>query len=401
MASGQQSIFMKQLKEMTLVVGGGLGLFAGSQIYTGNERFYRDYVMPCLSRCLDPERAHDLAVLVAKHGMVPKQKAPDPPCLHTTVWGREFCNPVGLAAGFDKDGVAVDGMLKAGFGFVEVGSVTPQPQPGNPKPRLFRLMEDKGVINRFGFNSDGHAAVSKRLQARKDHTTSGGSGIVGVNLGKNKTSPSPIDDYVEGLKEFSPLADYLVINVSSPNTPGLRSMQGKEQLEELISRVSEERKSMKSERQPPLLVKIAPDLSEADKKDIAEVVMKVPGRIDGLIVSNTTVSRPDSLQSCNKEEQGGLSGEPLRQLATQTLADMYRLTNGQVPIIGAGGVANGADAYEKIRAGASLVQLYSALVYQGPPVVTRIKRELAELLQRDGLTSVSQAVGADVKDVKS
>ncbi|KAH3772539.1 dihydroorotate dehydrogenase (quinone), mitochondrial-like isoform X1 [Dreissena polymorpha] len=435
MASGQQSIFMKQLKEMTLVVGGGLGLFAGSQIYTGNERFYRDYVMPCLSRCLDPERAHDLAVLVAKHGMVPKQKAPDPPCLHTTVWGREFCNPVGLAAGFDKDGVAVDGMLKAGFGFVEVGSVTPQPQPGNPKPRLFRLMEDKGVINRFGFNSDGHAAVSKRLQARKDHTTSdapyqpyiseernmlninmwtdtqspettkilskSGSGIVGVNLGKNKTSPSPIDDYVEGLKEFSPLADYLVINVSSPNTPGLRSMQGKEQLEELISRVSEERKSMKSERQPPLLVKIAPDLSEADKKDIAEVVMKVPGRIDGLIVSNTTVSRPDSLQSCNKEEQGGLSGEPLRQLATQTLADMYRLTNGQVPIIGAGGVANGADAYEKIRAGASLVQLYSALVYQGPPVVTRIKRELAELLQRDGLTSVSQAVGADVKDVKS
>ncbi|XP_052818851.1 dihydroorotate dehydrogenase (quinone), mitochondrial-like isoform X1 [Mya arenaria] len=433
MGARNQTTFMKQLKEMALIVGGGSLAFVGIQVYNGNERFYRDYIMPCVMRCLDPESAHNLAIFIAKHKLVPKQNYADPASLQTKVWDREFSNPVGVAAGFDKDGVGVDAMLESGFGFVEVGSVTPKPQPGNPKPRLFRLVEDKAVINRFGFNSDGHKAVKERLQARtadqkKDeiyypyiseernmlninmwtetwgpdtpplHCQSCG-GVVGVNLGKNKTSDSLVGDYVEGVREFAPLADYLVVNVSSPNTPGLRSLQGRQQLEELIAKVSEERNSSNSERKPPLLVKIAPDLTEQDKTDIAAVVLQTPGRVDGLIVSNTTVSRPDSLQSKHKSESGGLSGEPLKTLATQTIVDMYRLTNGAVPIIGVGGVASGQDAYEKIRAGASLVQLYSALVYQGPPVVKTIKRELAELLEKDGFTSVSQAVGAGLKDV--
>lgn len=222
-------------------------------------------------------------------------------------------------------------------------------------------------------------------------------GVVGVNLGKNKTSASPVDDYVKGVEKFGPLADYLVINVSSPNTPGLRSMQGKQQLEELVEKVSQVRKNIHSERKPPLLVKIAPDLTEQDKKDITDVVLKVPGRVDGLVVTNTTISRPASLKSKYKEETGGLSGEPLKQMSTQCVKDMYTLTKGKIPIIGVGGVASGQDAYDKIRAGASLVQLYSALVYQGPPVVKRIKRELGELLVRDGFSSVSEAVGADVK----
>ncbi|XP_052818852.1 dihydroorotate dehydrogenase (quinone), mitochondrial-like isoform X2 [Mya arenaria] len=399
MGARNQTTFMKQLKEMALIVGGGSLAFVGIQVYNGNERFYRDYIMPCVMRCLDPESAHNLAIFIAKHKLVPKQNYADPASLQTKVWDREFSNPVGVAAGFDKDGVGVDAMLESGFGFVEVGSVTPKPQPGNPKPRLFRLVEDKAVINRFGFNSDGHKAVKERLQARTADQKKGCGGVVGVNLGKNKTSDSLVGDYVEGVREFAPLADYLVVNVSSPNTPGLRSLQGRQQLEELIAKVSEERNSSNSERKPPLLVKIAPDLTEQDKTDIAAVVLQTPGRVDGLIVSNTTVSRPDSLQSKHKSESGGLSGEPLKTLATQTIVDMYRLTNGAVPIIGVGGVASGQDAYEKIRAGASLVQLYSALVYQGPPVVKTIKRELAELLEKDGFTSVSQAVGAGLKDV--
>lgn len=391
------SVFMKQLKEMVFICGTGLTLFTGYSIYEGNERFYRQFVMPSI-RFLDPETTHNLAIFMAKHGLVPPQGTPDPPVLHTKVWDREFKNPVGVAAGFDKDGVAVDGMLGAGFGFVEVGSVTPKPQPGNPKPRLFRLWQDKAVINRFGFNSDGHDVVRERLKQRNsiNHFKQENPGIVGVNLGKNKSSDSPVNDYVEGVRKFGPLADYLVINVSSPNTPGLRDMQGKQQLEELVAKVSKERKNIPTERKPPLLVKIAPDLTEQDKKDITDVVMKEPGRVDGLIVSNTTVKRPDSLQSKHKDEVGGLSGEPLKDMATQTVKDMYTLTKGKLPIVGVGGVCSGQDAYDKIRAGASLVQLYTALVYEGPPVVKKIKRELGELLVRDGFSNVSQAVGADV-----
>lgn len=391
------SVFMKQLKEMVLICGSGITLFAGYSIYEGNEKFYRQFVMPTV-RLLDPETTHNLALFMAKNKLVPRPKKPDPPSLHTKVWDREFPNPVGVAAGFDKDAVAVDGMLCTGFGFVEVGSVTPEPQPGNPKPRLFRLWEDKAVINRFGFNSEGHAVVRERLIHRNSgqHFDDKKSGIIGINLGKNKTSDSPVGDYVKGVEKFGALADYLVINVSSPNTPGLRSMQGKQQLEELVEKVWKERENIESKRKPPLLVKIAPDLTDQDKKDITDVVLKTPGRIDGLIVTNTTITRPESLKSKYKGETGGLSGEPLKDLSTQTVKDMYRLTQGKLPIIGVGGVASGQDAYDKIRAGASLVQLYSALVYQGPPVVSRIKRELGELLEKDGFSNVSEAVGVDV-----
>ncbi|XP_045193970.1 dihydroorotate dehydrogenase (quinone), mitochondrial-like isoform X2 [Mercenaria mercenaria] len=391
------SLFRKQLKEMVLICGSGAAVFFGFSLYEGNEKFYRQVMMPSI-RFLDPETTHNLALFMAKNKLVPVPKKPDPPSLRTKVWDTEFPNPVGVAAGFDKDGVAVDGMLATGFGFVEVGSVTPEPQPGNPKPRLFRLWDDKAVINRFGFNSEGHDVVRERLKQRNSiqHFNGKKEGIIGVNLGKNKTSDSPVEDYVKGVEKFGPLADYLVINVSSPNTPGLRSMQGKQQLEKLVAKVSEERKNIESERKPPLLVKIAPDLTEQDKKDITDVVLKVPGRVDGLIVTNTTVTRPESLKSKYKDETGGLSGEPLKDLSTQTVKDMYRLTKGKLPIIGVGGVACGQDAYDKIRAGASLVQLYTALVYQGPPVVKRIKRELEELLQKDGFSNVSEAVGADV-----
>lgn len=419
-----------QLKQAVGLLTGGTLTFVGHCIYSGNEKFYQDFVMPWI-RVIDPETTHNIAVMLAKYRFVPKQKKPDPPILHTSLWGKQFSNPVGLAAGFDKDGVAVDGMLKTGFGFVEVGSVTPKPQPGNPKPRLFRLVEDKGVINRFGFNSEGHEVVYERLKQRETEnpvtdlvhfphmaeernmlninlwtdtispetvpTVHKVKGVMGVNLGKNKSSEEPVNDFVEGVRKFGTIADYLVVNVSSPNTPGLRDMQGKQELEELIGKVSEERDKLSLSTKPPLLVKIAPDLTEKDKQDISDVVLKKKGRVDGLIVSNTTVSRPSSLQSFRKSEIGGLSGEPLKCLATETVKDMYRLTKGQLPIIGVGGVASGQDAYEKIRAGASLIQLYSALVYQGPPVVSRIKRELEELLQKDGYSNISEAVGADVK----
>ncbi|XP_033732369.1 dihydroorotate dehydrogenase (quinone), mitochondrial-like [Pecten maximus] len=387
--------FAKYMKQLGIVMVGGTIAFVGIETLSGGEKFYRQVLMPSL-HVLDAETAHRLAVKAAKYKMVPRQWKPDPPSLSTTVFGRKFNNPVGMAAGFDKDGEAVEGLFAMGFGFVEVGSVTPKPQPGNPRPRVFRLPQDKAIINRYGFNSEGHAAVLQRRVRDKDRPGAT-KGLVGVNLGKNKESLSPIGDYVEGVKQFGNLSDYLVVNVSSPNTPGLRDMQGRERLEQLLDQVVVARNSLKSDRKPPILVKIAPDLTQKDKEDVAAVVTKREGFIDGLIVSNTTVSRPSSLQSEHKVETGGLSGAPLRALATDTISDMYKLTKGKLPIIGVGGIATGQDAYDKIRAGASLVQLYSALIYGGPPVVGKIKRELGQLLEVDGFSSVTEAVGIDHK----
>ncbi|XP_046570792.1 dihydroorotate dehydrogenase (quinone), mitochondrial-like isoform X2 [Haliotis rubra] len=385
--------FWKQLGQAVFVCTGGTLTFFGISLYKGNEKFYREMAMPAL-QWLGAERAHNLAVLAAKYKMVPIPTLADSPSLKTRVWGLEFSNPVGLAAGFDKNGEAVDGLLKVGFGFVEIGSITPAPQPGNPKPRVFRLKKDKAVINRYGFNSDGHESVYQRLHPRETPS----SGVLGVNLGKNKTSTDPGKDYVAGVKKFGHVADYLVINVSSPNTPGLRSLQGRQQLEDLLEKVVAVRDQLGGSHKPPLLVKIAPDLTDQDKQDIAAVVSLKKCHVDGLIVTNTTVSRPQSLMSDCKDEIGGLSGEPLKNLSTATVRDMYRLTQGKIPIIGVGGISSGVDAYEKIRAGASLLQLYTALVYQGPPVVSRIKRELQELLQSEGYSNISQAVGADHRD---
>ncbi|XP_030313602.1 dihydroorotate dehydrogenase (quinone), mitochondrial isoform X1 [Calypte anna] len=352
--------------------------------------------MPAL-RALPPEAAHGLALRAAALGLLPTHP-PDGPALEVRVLGQRFCNPVGLAAGFDKQGEAVDGLYKMGFGFVEVGTVTPQPQEGNPRPRVFRLTEDEAVINRFGFNSHGHAAVERRLWARREAQLKlTGVGMpLGVNLGKNKSSTDAAADYVAGVRTLGPLADYLVVNISSPNTPGLRDLQGKAELQDLLTKVLAERDALPCERKPAVLVKIAPDLTAQDKQDIASVVCELS--VDGLIISNTTVSRPSSLQSPQRSEPGGLSGKPLRELSTQTIREMYALTRGpagQVPIIGVGGVSSGRHALEKIRAGASLVQMYTALVYHGPPVVGAVKRELEELLREQGFRNVMEAVGAD------
>ncbi|CAM9428454.1 unnamed protein product [Bubo scandiacus] len=337
---------------------GGCGLLLGSALAAGDERLYAA-VMPAL-RALPPEAAHGLALRAAALGLLPPAR-PDGPALEVRVLGQRFRNPVGLAAGFDKQGEAVDGLYKMGFGFVEVGTVTPQPQEGNPRPRVFRLAEDEAVINRYGFNSHGHVAVERRLRARQEtQLRLTGEGMpLGVNLGKNKSSTNAVADYVAGVRTLGPLADYLVVNVSSPNTPGLRDLQGKAELRNLLTKVLAERDALPCKRKPAVLVKIAPDLTAQDKRDIASVICELG--VDGLIVSNTTVSRPSSLRSRQRTEPGGLSGKPLRELSTQTVREMYTLTQGRgraglgaragaahamlspclptgrVPIIGAGG----------------------------------------------------------------
>lgn len=346
-----------------------------------------------LLKPLDPESAHGATVFALKLGLGGGESTVDDPSLNTTVWGLEFPNPLGLAAGFDKHAEVPDAMLSLGFGFVEAGTVTPRPQPGNPKPRLFRLEEDLAVINRFGFNSQGLAPFVERLAARR---SAGRRGIVGANVGKNRDAEDAAADYEAGITAVCRYADYIVINVSSPNTPGLRSLQAREHIEGLIRRSQDALRRAAPPRMPPLLAKVGPDLDEREMRDIAEVALEA--RLDGLIVGNTTVQRPPGLRSRHAGETGGLSGRPLMNLATACLAQMYRHTEGRIPLVGCGGVASGRDAYLKIRAGASLVQLYSALVYEGPGLVKRIKRELAQCLRAGGYRSVSEAVGADVRE---
>jgi len=342
-----------------------------------------------LLRLLPPEAAHRATIMALRAGIAPPAAAPDPESLAIELWGRRFPNPVGLAAGFDKNAEVPDAMLRFGFGLVETGTVTPRPQPGNPKPRLFRLTEDGALINRLGFNNQGLDAVRMRLEARR-----GRAGLVGANLGKNKNSVDAIADYVAGVSALAPLASYLVVNVSSPNTPGLRDLQRKASLLALIAALKSARAEAAAADPPPLLLKIAPDLSEAERAEIAEAALETG--VDGLIIANTTVARPAELRSPHAREAGGLSGKPLFPASTALVAEMRRLTRGRVPLVGVGGIASGADAYAKIRAGASLVQLYTALVYEGPGLVARIKRELAGFLARDGFASIADAIGANV-----
>ncbi len=341
---------------------------------------------------LDPERAHRLSIWALRLGLGGRAHLAadlaDDPVLATTVWNIAFPNPIGLAAGFDKDAEVCDAALALGFGFVEAGTVTPKPQPGNTGQRLFRLTQDNAVINRFGFNSRGLEPFVERLARRRARP-----GIVGANVGKNRDTTDAAADYVAGIEAVGALADYLVVNISSPNTPGLRALQARAQIEELLARVQAFRRSKIAGRRPPLLVKVGPDLDEDQMRDIAETTLAAG--VDGLVIGNTTVTRPATLKSGNRDAPGGLSGEPLFALSTACLAAMYRFTEGRIPIVGCGGVASGADAYAKIRAGASLVQLYSALVFEGPGLVRRIKSELAALLRRDGFSSVSDAVGAE------
>jgi dihydroorotate dehydrogenase len=337
---------------------------------------------------LPSETAHELSIRALEAGLGhffihSPGPEPDPAILRQNLWGLDFPNPIGLAAGYDKDARAPDAMRRFGFGFVEVGTVTPRPQAGNPRPRLFRLDEDRAIVNRMGFNSAGLDAVVSRLSRRARR------GIVGVNLGKNRDSPDAAADYAQGIRRTAGVADYLVVNISSPNTPGLRDLQARPMLNSLLRHLLEVR--AKTGSQVPLLVKIAPDLTSAERGEIAEVALDT--HIDGLIVANTTVGRPAGLVSRYAAEAGGLSGRPLFGPSTAMLADMYRLTQGRLPLIAVGGIASAADAYAKIRAGARLTQLYTALVFEGPALIGRIKEGLAALLRRDGFASISEAVG--------
>jgi len=330
---------------------------------------------------LDAEAAHRATIAALK--WLPLHSAGLPKSLRTTVAGVEFPSPVGLAAGCDKDAEIAAEILTLGFGFVEVGTLTPRPQTGNPKPRLFRLAEDRAVINRMGFNNRGQADAFMRLKA-----CSRLGGPIGVNIGANKDSPDFVGDYVAGVKAMSPVADYLAVNISSPNTPGLRALQNHGALDTLLSAIA----GARSKVGPPVFLKIAPDLEKGDPDRIVRAALD--HRIDAIIVSNTTVSRP-SLKSTYGGEQGGLSGAPLGQMALDALRLFRKAGGGALPLIGCGGIANADDAWERIRAGASLVQLYSAMVYEGPNIARRIAEGLAEKLREAGFSSIAEAVGTE------
>ncbi|KAL1508938.1 hypothetical protein ABEB36_003753 [Hypothenemus hampei] len=384
--------FKTKIKSLLCICCGATSLYAGVSIYKNDEKFYKESLMP-LIHLLDPERAHRLAVFISKYRLVSKSQFKDSNVLKIRIFGKEFSNPIGLAAGFDKNGEAVMGLKDIGFGFVEIGSVTPLPQPGNDKPRLFRLSEDRAVINRYGFNSNGHKDVLMRMeQLRRNPDLP----IIGLNLGKNKTSEDPVKDYVDGIETFGRVSDYLVINISSPNTPNLRTLQNKENLRHLLKAVVAARNALDVNPKPPLLLKLAPDLTEQEKKDIANIISEKDCKVEGLIISNTTIERP-SLKSAYQKEAGGLSGAPLRDVSTQMIKEMTLLTKGDLVIIGVGGIFTGKDAYEKIRAGASLVQVYSSMVYEGPPIISKIKRELEDILKKEGHENIIQIIGKDVR----
>ena len=329
---------------------------------------------------LDAERAHGLALAALKRRGAKAPQQPGP--LSVEVAGLQFPNPLGMAAGFDKDGEVPDALLGLGFGFAEVGSITPLSQPGNPRPRLFRLAEDHAVINRMGFNNRGAEEAARRLSARERR------GIVGINIGANKDSPDRIADYAMMTRIMAPLASYLAVNISSPNTPGLRALQDEGALTGLLDAVLEAR----GPEGPPVFLKVAPDLEATDIDAIARIATEK--QLGALIVSNTTVSR-SPLKSRHASEAGGLSGEPLKPLALQRLRDFREATGGALPLVGVGGIATAEDAWERIRAGASLVQLYSAMVYEGPGIARRIVRGLEQLMRRDGFASVAEAVGSE------
>ncbi|XP_015368075.1 PREDICTED: dihydroorotate dehydrogenase (quinone), mitochondrial [Diuraphis noxia] len=385
---------MGSLRSFFYISSGGFILWTGTNFITLNEQFYKKYVIPAFFSC-DPEKAHSLLIFSGKYGLIPKSSFKDPSMLKTKLWDLNFSNPIGLAAGLDKQGEITKALKDVGFGFVEVGSITPLPQPGNEKPRVFRLLDSQAIINRYGFNSDGHNVVFERLKKLKQNQNF--DGIVGVNLGKNKESENAVSDYVKGIEKFAPVADYFVINISSPNTPGLRNLQNKKDLMNLLSNVIEARNQVCGEHKIPLLLKIAPDLTDQDKKDIANVIDDEKCKVDGLIISNTTVKRIGVYDNPNALEPGGLSGKPLQEESTKLISEFYRLTNGKIPIIGVGGVFNGQDAYAKIRAGASLIQIYTSFIYNGPSVIVNIKKELENLLRKDKYNSISDAIGADTR----
>ena len=351
-------------------------------------RVFDTFSLPLL-RWLDPEDAHRLAIQGLR--FLPQSSPPkDDPKLAVRAFGLNFPNPVGIAPGFDKNGEVPDALLRLGFGFVEIGTVTPKPQTGNPRPRLFRLERDEAVINRFGFNSDGASVVLHRLAARAHR-----GGIIGVNVGANKDSVDRVDDYVRLIETFAPVASYFTVNVSSPNTPGLRNLQQAAALDDLLAKVIEARERIRTTAgHTPVLLKIAPDLSLGDLDDAVHIARSRGA--DGMIVSNTTLARPSTLREQSRAaEAGGLSGRPLFRLSTRMVAETYVRVEGAFPLIGVGGIDSGGAALTKIRAGASLIQLYSSLIYKGIGLVESIKADLASTLLRTGRDSLAEIVGAD------
>ena len=333
----------------------------------------------------DSESAHRMAIEGLR--LMPRLAPATAGKLAIELAGIAFPNPVGVAAGFDKDAEVPDALLGLGFGFTEVGSITPRPQAGNPKPRLFRLVEDRAVINRMGFNNGGAEAALKRLERRR-----GRSGVVGINIGANKDSDNRIEDYAIMTRMLTPHASYLAVNISSPNTPGLRALQDEGALTELLDAVIEARGEVSGAEPPPIFLKVAPDLEPADIDAIARIVLDK--KLGALIVSNTTISRPE-LRSHHAGEVGGLSGAPLKPLATQRVRDFRSATGGTIPLVGVGGIASAEDAWERIKAGASLVQLYSAMVYEGPSLGAKIVRGLERLMRREGYSTIAEAVGSE------
>jgi dihydroorotate dehydrogenase len=351
-------------------------------------RAFDAFSLPLL-RWFDPEDAHRLAL----HGLKllpPARPRPDDEKLSVRAFGLNFPNPIGMAAGFDKNGEVTDAVLRLGFGFVEVGTVTPKPQGGNPRPRIFRLERDEAIINRLGFNNDGAAVVLRRLAGRA-HL----GGIIGVNVGANKDSADRTADYVTLIETFAPVASYFTVNVSSPNTPGLRNLQQASALDDLLARVIDAREQVrKNAGDSPVLLKIAPDLSLTELDDVVHIARS--RRVDGMIVGNTTLGRPSTLREQGRaKEGGGLSGRPLFRLSTRMVAETYVRAEGAFPLVGVGGIDSGGGALTKIRAGASLIQLYSSLVYKGLALVEEIKSDLSSTLLRTGHDSLSEIVGAD------
>ena len=351
-------------------------------------RAFDTFSLPLL-RLFDPEDAHRMAISGLRI-LPPMRPRADDPKLAVRAFGLNFRNPIGLAAGFDKSAEAPDALLRLGFGFVEIGSVTPRPQGGNPRPRLFRLERDEAVINRMGFNNDGAEVVLRRLAGRAQQP-----GIVGINLGANKDSPDRTEDYVRLIETFAPVASYFTINISSPNTPGLRNLQQADALDDLLARVIETRdRVQQSAGDTPVLLKIAPDLSLGELDDVVHIARS--RRVDGMIVGNTTLARPETLrETVRAKEAGGLSGRPLFRLSTRMVAETYVRAEGAFPLIGVGGIDGGGAALTKIRAGASLIQLYSALIYKGLSLIDSIKSDLVATMLRTGRDSLSEIVGAD------
>ena len=343
-----------------------------------------------LLRLLPPESAHQITIKLLKSNLaISGKKNEEFNALKQTILGIDFVNPLGLAAGFDKNAEVIKSMLSYGFGFVEVGTITPRPQKGNPKPRVFRLKEDEAVINHLGFNNNGSEKILKNLKSL--YSSDFLSGVVGINIGKNKSTENDIDDYLYCIDKFSNYGNYITINISSPNTPGLRDLQLRGRIETLVKKIKNKQNEIEQLNNKPIFIKISPDLDDEQLRDIA--LMSLANNVNGLIVSNSTLKRSNSLASLNKNEVGGLSGKPLFLDSTIILKKMYSLTNGQIPLIGVGGVSNGYECYEKIKAGACLVQLYTALTFQGPKIIKNILTELNGLVLTDGYKNISEVVG--------